>query len=512
VQTIRLIDQKPRIDLRTGVGVLALMALVAAGAFVVGTVLDIEMQVVGMVIIDVMLLTAIVCFYELTFAIILWFFALTFILRYTQLNLPGIPDMSGPRFMLVVMWGVFFIEVALRRRKALPIGKIEWLMLYMIVLQIVSMIHHQNLMHTAQRQSPITSFMNATVFPFTVYYLARNASSSDRNVYRMLVAFALLCFHLSVTGILEHFRVKGLVYPPDILDPEAGGGRWYGVRVRGPYLSTPIYGAAVGICFYLTLHFYRFARGWKKAVCLIGLAATPLTILYTLTRQVWIGWVLPMFLGLTFSKPQRLVIAVFLLVGLCASLLINWDALIDRDILEARAGNVVTGESRIGQYAAGFYMFMDRPIVGCGLEMWELTMEEYRRKLTTLHTPFGDVDMRWSRGAHAHNTFLRVAVELGLLGLIPFVLLHWFIIYDSWKLWRRLPAGGLYGRGLVVAYWQLMLVYLICISFVDPSAGEFLPGIVFAWSGIIVRRAELAEEQAAGRPIPPGHTLAPEVA
>jgi O-antigen ligase len=511
VQTIRLIDHKPRLDLRSALLLVVLLAVGVAAALVVGRALDIEDQVVGMVIIDIMLVTAIVCFYDLTYAIIFWFFALTYILRYTQLNLPGIPDMSGPRFMLVVMWGVFALEVALRRRRPLGIGKIEWAMLLFMVINLISMIHHQNLMHSAHRASPITSFMNFVVFPFSVFYLTRNACSSDTSVRRLLIAFGILHLHLTVTGILEHFHVSGLVFPPDILDPEAGEGRWFGVRIRGPYLHSPIYGAVMGMGFYLTLHFIAYVKGKLRWALLVGLAATPLSVLYTLTRQVWLGWGLPLILGFAFSKRQRVVLGVLVLAALTFVVMADMNAVVDEDALANRATNENTGESRIGQFVAGSLMFMDSPIFGIGLEMWEVTMERYRRQLSVIHTPFGDVDTKWARGADAHNTFLRVAVELGIVGLIPFFAIFLFIVQRSIRLFRALPREGLYGRGLVLAFWQMMIGFLLCIFFTDPSFAEFLPGYYFAWAGIIVRRAELAEQQAAGHPIPPDHTLAVEV-
>jgi O-antigen ligase len=187
--------------------------------------------------------------------------------------------------------------------------------------------------------------------------------------------------------------------------------------------------------------------------------------------------------------------------------MVDWDVLIDTDVLKSRAENAETGESRLTQFIVGTYMFMDNPIFGTGLESWELNMESYRRKLTDIRTPFGEIEVKWAAEADAHNTFLRLAVELGVIGLFPFLLLHVFVFRKSWRLYRLLPPEGIFGRGLVIAYWQLSIAYLICLNFIDPSFVVFLPGMFMAWSAIIVRRAELAEAQAAGKPIPPGHTL-----
>jgi len=371
VQPIHLYDSRSRLVPRGALVALGLGFLTLAVALVLGGAMNIEQQVMSLVILDVLLLTTVVAFYDITNSVVLWLFALTTITRYTQLNLPGIPDMSGPRFMLVLMWAVFFVEFALRRRRPLPLGPIELCMIIFLGVNLVSMVQHENLVHTVARASPITAFMNFVVFPFSVYYLVRNSSANDRGTRKLLAAFAVLQIYLALTGIFEHFRLAWLVFPPDILDPKAGDGRWYGVRIRGPYLHSPIYGAAMGMGFFLLLHYFNHVRSRLRWLMLVGIAATPLACFYTLTRQVWIGLALPMLLGAGFSRRHRVMLLILMLATCAVLVMVDLSAIIDPKVAKSRATNEATGQARIAHYVVGTQMFLDKPLFGHGIEMWD---------------------------------------------------------------------------------------------------------------------------------------------
>jgi len=79
-----------------------------------------------------------------------------------------------------------------------------------------------------------------------------------------------------------------------------------------------------------------------------------------------------------------------------------------------------TDEGRIETYIAASRMFLNNPIIGIGLKDFKDDMLKYV-----------DVEaeaIRWSAGGHSscHNSFLVVAAECGLMGLIPLLLFFYF--------------------------------------------------------------------------------------
>jgi O-antigen ligase len=297
---------------------------------------------------------------------------------------------------------------------------------------------------------------------------------------------------MAATGVLEHYRVKWLVFPPDILDPLAGGGNWYGPRVRGPFLHSPVYGAAMGMGFFVLLHVYNHTRSNWRWPMMIGLLLTPLAIFYTFTRQAWLGLVLPMFLGVIFSRRQRVILGLLVLAALTFTFVVDWEAIADPELVKQRATDETTGEARIAHFVVAIHMFLDEPIFGHGLLRWRENWEAYRRRTATIDWLLGEIGAGMARETDAHNTFLRMAVELGIVGLLPYLLIFWLIFRTSIELYRRSPPQGLLGRELVVTFWQASIAYIICISFVDPSFLEFLPGYFLAMAAVIVRRTELS--------------------
>ncbi len=479
-----------------GIGV-ALAASLVAGA------LSLEQQVMGMVLVGLLMATAVVCFYDPTISYVLWLWAFPLINRYTHLNLPAVPDMSGPRFMVLVMIGVVAVQWASGRLRLLRLNGVDWAMLLFLAASLADMVLHRRLVHGVQI-SPITQVINGYVIPFLLYFFVRNAATNDRAVRRIFGGIVVLALYFALTAIFERFRVAPLVFPPDILDPEAGGGRWFGVRVRGPFLNSPIFGTAISMTFYVALHVVTHMRGRIQWVAGLSLLVAPLATLYTLTRQVWLGFVAPLAIGVGRSRFQRRVLVVLLVVAIAFALFVDWSVLVDPDALRARAQNANTGSARLVQYAIGWHMFLDHPITGIGLEQWMNRVDEYKHVVGNYRLGVFDVTAKHGEGAKIHNALLRIVLELGLLGAIPYCAI-WIILFrKSLRLYRALPRSGLFGKDLVLMFWQVALAYIILMTFTNPMH-SFLGGLFFGLAAVISRRAELVDESGE-RPVP-GYTL-----
>jgi O-antigen ligase len=105
----------------------------------------------------------------------------------------------------------------------------------------------------------------------------------------------------------------------------------------------------------------------------------------------------------------------------------------------------VSLQQRMGTYQAGLNMFLDHPLLGvgfaCSLVAWPL------------YAPEG----LYTRGALVtHNTFVQVLSETGVLGLVPFVLLLGFSLYQTRKLALQ-PETAKVGAAIEVAIWGLVI-------------------------------------------------------
>lgn len=114
-------------------------------------------------------------------------------------------------------------------------------------------------------------------------------------------------------------------------------------------------------------------------------------------------------------------VLIILLLGLFEALLAGWIplhifspimrflGLVQISFVEPTAQDYSTAE-RLAHWIAGLHMFMDHPVLGVGIGNYA---DAYPRYFITIFTdPLG----------HAHNYYINIAAETGLIGLIAFLL------------------------------------------------------------------------------------------
>jgi O-antigen ligase len=125
---------------------------------------------------------------------------------------------------------------------------------------------------------------------------------------------------------------------------------------------------------------------------------------------------------------------------------------------------------------AGIQVFLDHPILGCGLGAFPI------ESATTAHVPFG---------TDAHNTFLTVACETGLLGVILFV---WML----WPLMLRLKRQGLGQRG--DRRVRGLLFGFLAMGLMATTVTLHLQGYVWFWIGCAMGLTQDREARAEEAP------------
>jgi len=95
------------------------------------------------------------------------------------------------------------------------------------------------------------------------------------------------------------------------------------------------------------------------------------------------------------------------------------------------------GRVRGWDWWVGWEMFLDRPWTGVGLGHYKLDFLEYKARF--LATPRGEAyDFFIARAAQAHNEYVQVLAELGILGALALLS---FVAVLAASLWKRLRAN-----------------------------------------------------------------------
>ena len=102
--------------------------------------------------------------------------------------------------------------------------------------------------------------------------------------------------------------------------------------------------------------------------------------------------------------------------------------------------------TRLRYYRHGANQFFSNPFIGVGLGNWKIvSVEKEKDKIISYIIPYT-----------MHNDFLEVAAELGIIGLILFILIFYYAIKNSWDLFSRIKSDP-----LVLVGPTILLIYII---------------------------------------------------
>jgi putative inorganic carbon (HCO3(-)) transporter len=329
-----------------------------------------------------------------------------------------------------------------------------------------------------------------TIVGFVLYAISPILFPTEKERRYMIAALVVLGAYLSLTALAEGLSVNALVFPRYILNPALG--EHFG-RARGPFLEAASNGLALVLCAaacYVAVRTWR-SRWSRRAAALVGVACLG-SVLFTLTRQVWIGAALAVLAALVFTPELRryLLPAVVLSVVVVGGALVTVPGLSSK--ASSRADDNQSVWDRLNSDNAALRMIEARPLFGFGWDTYGENAGPYYRLAATYPLP-NEVDA-------VHDVALSNLVELGVLGT---------------GLWLA-ALIAVYGRALrrrgnsseERALWTAVLMCVTCyvvVSQFTPLDYEFDNITVWLFAGLLA--SVRSERAVVTKPLDP----APEV-
>ena len=222
-----------------------------------------------------------------------------------------------------------------------------------------------------------------------------------------------------------------------------------------------------------------FAVRAKQAAVLLAAVAILAGLYFTLTRSVWIatGIVVATIIGTRIPRSNRPSVAIAgVLVG-CSFLALNWERLqsFKRDQHVSAYEMSQSAGLRPVLASVAWKMFLDRPLLGCGLGQYKQVDGDY------LRDPNSDLPLERARPYNQHNTFLALLTETGLLGVGLFVAIGLFWTVDAWKLWN---CGAPSAHQLAIVYFAVLLTYFVNGMLHDVTVIPMVHMLLFALAGM----------------------------
>jgi len=317
---------------------------------------------------------------------------------------------------------------------------------------------------------------------FVTYHLVRNSQEG----WRLMSLMVIVAIAIAVYGIVQHFTgidlAKQLVGKKSTLTPFGfGGGEEFRVKGLLPSGITYAHSLAFPLIF-LTVRLLASDLRWKERLELLGgWGLLIFALLFSLTRGAWLAYLVVLgVLGVIKGGRAMLAVGVGgILLGL--SLLTAGSGVRERvtQIFDLQAN---IGRSQI--WRANLDMIKDRPWFGWGYGNYRKFRDPYYQRYPEADTT-----------AHAHNNFLQMWVDGGLVGLSAFLFLFWVILRAGWQAYYLLPAGAEPLRSLTLGGTLGILGFLLG-GLTQYNFGDAEVVIVFwAIAGVVMRAREWATEE-----------------
>lgn len=412
-------------------------------------------------------------FKDITNVLIVWLLSLLFIL-FSKFSLGiDMPNISLDRtiWSLMVIYYIFCFLVP--RQVSIPNRVTEIFMFILCGLAVFSVIRMKGISFSREILDTYSLLFNIYIVPFSVFLIAKDLIKEEERIRKLFIFLSVVLLYISITAIFENFKLTAFVFPKDIMNP--GMGIHFG-RARGPFLQAAINGTVLGMLSVINLYMAINTRLPYKIFFIIISFISPVAILFTYTRAAWLAILLSFMFMLVIDRRFRKYIGILILLALIILIPLH-SKIVDIDTLASRSYSMGPIYDRINLYHTYMAMFMDRPIMGFGFANFNRYSHEYFSK--ERNAPY-NIDI-----PEIHDTFSGTLVELGALGLIVFLSVLMSIFWMSIRLFRGLKEEGFLGKGFVVAFWGIALVYILNAFFIDMKNHQFQNVIFYLVAGIV---------------------------
>lgn len=369
------------------------------------------------------------------------------------------------------------VRAVLLRKQLWPATPLVWPMLVLCSLAVLTTLGQP---YNAQTWSLMAAKF---LVPYALYYFAGIVFDTPASLRHLETFLLVTLAYLSFTAIAQLLGWDLLVFPRFILDPSIG---IHVDRARGPFLQAVANGVVLNVLGLVALDCYRRGR-LRGLLGILLLSALPIAILATMTRAVWLSFAGSIvWIGLSTRGALRK--ATLALAGVAVlGLLISLTTPNQQNALADRAGEQGPIEIRVAIYRAALGMAVERPLLGWGVNQMP---REVVRRVEGYH-----LEAYW-----AHNSYLEILVENGLLGLTLYVSIAVGLFRAS-RMSKRPGKGSderwdntLAGDGLRSLWPVLVCVYLFNACFVVMNY-QFVNALIFTLAGILAARHEAPERR-----------------
>ena len=252
-------------------------------------------------------------------------------------------------------------------------------------------------------------------------YILINKSPNNINNFKYLFLLLLISEVLAILfPFIENFSLLNPFGRSDVLN-----GLTYNLNIAS---------FSILIKIPILYYFINNSKKLKSLLMIIILFLSIFTLLILSSRGAILGYLLVSFSIIAYlflkyrfkSKSIRRLIVINISIGILAFLLQNILYQNQKSLAAVeRISNLNDSSSsmRLGFYKNTLQHFKKHPIIGSGIGTWKINSIKYHQQnMTDYQVPY-----------HAHNDFLHLLTEVGIIGIIPYLFFFWIVGYRVLK-------------------------------------------------------------------------------
>jgi O-antigen ligase len=375
---------------------------------------------------------------------------------------PDVPFYEIDRLALALLVLAVAGRAVLKSQHLLPIERATWPMIGLTLVAGASI---------AQQPFDCQSWsllIAKFVAPFALFHVATLVFREEKSLRQFELFSLLVLAYLSFTAVAFLIGAKSLIFPRFILDESLG---YHADRARGPFLQAVANGVSLNLLGLLALRAFLRGRirGFRAALVL---ALLPVAILATMTRAVWLSFLVSVGVLIVRSHNRKLrwFCVVVTIAGLLALLIaLSFDD--QRRALTERLRESGPVEFRQAVYAGGWQMFLEKPITGWGVNQMPGELARH-------------VSGYRKRELYPHNTYLELLIEHGLVGLALYGWLMWEVLRLGWRPVPCAECDGFLNQQFHALWPVLLGVYWANAAVVGMNY-QFVNGFLFSLAGML---------------------------
>lgn len=251
-----------------------------------------------------------------------------------------------------------------------------------------------------------------------IYFIVFDVASERRVIRNIMVAMSVSVVIVCIDGIFQKLTGHDFIrnYPLHSLE-----------RITASFkFPNALSGWFLIVVFPLISIFAFYEKELKRKV-LYGalLALMAYCVFFGFTRGAFVSFIIGAVLMLILLGGRISIYAAIAIILAVPLLVIFLPEEVKNNVYVLKLFSGSSTEHRIKVWTAGWRMFLEKPILGQGLNTFMSNYERFRLP--------GDYGV-W----YAHNTYLQIAAEIGIFGLISFLWMIVKMFISSVRSWRRI--------------------------------------------------------------------------